>query len=696
MREPRTVRLDTQQASLVFGTTPDGGVTWLHLGALASDAPGFSMRSRATFSLDRDIAFPVMPTAGSGWFGPSIVELRRIDQQTLPLAFGRPQISDQPERLEFAFSDHAAGIVCSIIFERVGGGAIRSCTTLENRGHGPVCVDRLASAVIPLPANSASLLSWRGVHGAELQECHEAMPCHIWARETRRGIGGHGGPPGVYVLSHAATWSEGLVIACQLAWSGDSRLAIERTDEGAWILSAEAVLQPGELILKPGARYQPPAIILAMSTDGRNGAMAQHHAAVRERVSWPSAQMAPRPVHLNSWEACYFAQDEDKIAALAEAAAAVGVERFVLDDGWFANRSDDRRALGDWTPDPHKYPSGLRSLAQRVRGLGMQFGLWVEPEMVSPNSELYSSHPDWVLSVQELDAPTARNQLVLDMRRPEVRDHLFTVLHRLLSDAPISYLKWDHNRDLAPPGGAAQVAGTYELLARLRTAHPNVEIESCAGGGGRCDAGIAQFVHRFWASDNLDAVSRVAIQRGFAAFLPAEMMGAHIGARLAHATGRTQSLAFRAAVACMGHLGIELHPGELSAHEQAELSGWIDFYKRWRPVLHGGHLQLGAGADGLRWQAHGDGRQWLLFVIRTAPPQDRRPQPINLPFIANRDWNVTLMRLAGENRWVGTQPWDVGEDKSITMAGGWLATSGLPLPPMAGESVAIFHMDPAP
>ena len=365
----------------------------------------------------------------------------------------------------------------------------------------------------------------------------------------------------------------------------------------------------------------------------------------------------------------------------------------MLDDGWFAGRNDDRAGLGDWTPDPVKYPRGLAALAHKVVALGMQFGLWVEPEMVSPDSELYRTHPDWALALPGRERPTGRHQLVLDMRRPEVRDHLFTALDQLLRDAPIGYLKWDHNRDLAPPGGRAQVAGTYELLARLRAAHPAIEIESCAGGGGRSDAGMARHVHRFWTSDSLDAVSRVAIQRGFAAFLPPETMGAHVGASPAHATGRRQSLAYRAAVACMGHFGLELDPARLGEQDRGELAGWIGFYKHWRGVILGGHLRLGEGADGILWQAHGDGDQWLLFAIRTRPAQNRRPQPVRLPFARGVSWQVRMLRLAGVNHWLGTQPWEVGDETpAIDLTGNWLAEVGLPLPQMAGEAVAIFQL----
>ncbi len=234
--------------------------------------------------------------------------------------------------------------------------------------------------------------------------------------------------------------------------------------------------------------------------------------------------------------------------ALADAAARIGIERFVLDDGWFHRRHDDRAALGDWWPDSGKFPDGLGPLIAHVRALGMEFGLWVEPEMVNPDSELFRTHPDWALQLAGAAAADGRNQLVLDISRPEVADYLFDKIAALLGTHPIAYLKWDHNRDLTTAGLCdgragyrAQVHAAYALLARLRAAHPDVEIESCSGGGGRIDFAVLRHTHRVWTSDNIDALSRLAIQRGCLQFFPPEVMGAHVGTAPAHVTGRSQS-----------------------------------------------------------------------------------------------------------------------------------------------------------
>lgn len=689
--------LHSNQASLVLELRTGAAPLWRHLGARLDPAALTSLgdgRTPASFSLDTGVPLCTAPAAGLGWFGPPVLLVRR-DGRAVVADFTRAEVDANADRIVVRLEDPLAGLLLEQTIARDPGGAFRFDARLTNTGDAPLTLDWLASALVPLASDSTGLISWRGRHNGELAECREAMPQQAWSREGRRGISGHGGPPGVVVLGEGAGLHTGLVHALQLVWSGDSRLSVERDDEGYWLLSAGAVLQPGEVVLAPGESFAAPQAILAVSTAGRNGATAQHHAAVRAKLGWHGGAMRPRPVHLNSWEACYFDHDERRIGELAEAAAAIGIERFVLDDGWFKGRNDDTAGLGDWTCDQAKYPNGLKPLAEKVRTLGMEFGLWVEPEMVNPDSDLYRAHSNWALHAPGRAQPTARNQLVLNMALPAVRDYLFDALDALLREVPIAYLKWDHNRDLAPAGGAAQVAGTYELLGRLRAAHPAVEIEGCAGGGGRSDVGMAHYVHRFWTSDNIDAVSRMAMQRSFLAFLPPELMGSHVGASPAHATGRSQALGFRAAVAMPGHFGVELDPRKLSERDRAELADWIAFYKQWRHLLHTGQTWLGEGADGLVWQAVGTEQEFLLFAVRTAPPLDRRPQPLRLPFLAGAgEVGLHLLRIGGgarDHARPSAPLFEAMRTGPQAFTGSWLAHAGLPLPSLGAESVAVLH-----
>ncbi len=709
MTEGRYIHLAGRAMSLVLERAERGPPRWRHWGAwvdvagLAALPPIADQRGAASFSMDRDVPLTSAPTAGTGWLGPVAVACHRAARDSV-LAWDGCDVAADARQATITLTDTARGVR---LVQRISLDADGDCATfaatLTNIGADPLQVAALASAVLPIPASAARLRSYHGRHNGELQAADEAMPAQVWRRSSRRGLTGHGGPPGLFVLDAGAHGFGGGVWAVQLAWPGDSDLTMTADDEGGHVLTAGAALAPGEIILAPGESWTAPPLIATYSPDGLNGASANFHAAIRAALTWPGGSMRPRPVHFNSWEACYFAHDEGVMRALAQRAAALGCERFVLDDGWFKGRSDDRAGLGDWTVDPHKYPAGLRPLADAVVALGMEFGLWVEPEMVNPDSDLYRAHPDWALAVDGIAAPTSRGQLVLDMASGDVRDYLFAALDALLTALPIAYLKWDHNRDLAPladaagrPSGTAQVAGTLALLARLRAAHPDVEIESCAGGGGRIDAGMAQHVHRFWTSDNIDALSRIAIQRGFLAFMPPEMMGSHVGASPAHATGRVQPMGFRAVVAMTGHLGVELDPAKLSEGERAALAQHIEFYKNWRDLLHGGQLWLGDGGDGLLWQAQGRADRMLLFAWQTAPPLRRRPQPLPLPVIGDGPHRVSLLfssGLGGPYRIAAPALFAAMQAEPVTLDGSWLRHAGLPMPPLRAEGAAVFLIE---
>lgn len=691
-----------------------GPMTYLHLGAgdcfaILEPAPGApiwrwwgpgavpgalpslaALRPPAGFSLDAPVPLTLVPEYGTGWFGPAAVRVHRAGRDFAP-HWHCAEVERQPGALAVTLVDPATQLR---LIQRLAfaDGVLRLSATLTNEG-APLDLEWLAAGTLPLPPSAARIKSFTGRHNDEFVPHEEPMPAQEWRRETGRGLTGHGGPPGLFVLSEGAGWHRGVVRAAQLAWSGNSRLIVARADNG-WLLQAGEALAPGEVRLATGEAYTTPELLAACSADGLNGALQAFHAAVRAG----GPMLGPRPVHLNSWEGLYFDQDEAKLIALAERAAALGVERFVLDDGWFLGRRSDRAGLGDWRVDPAKYPRGLAPLAERVRALGMEFGLWVEPEMVNPDSDLYRAHPDWVLRLPGVPEITARNQLVLDLGRAEVRDHLFLALDALLRALPIAYLKWDHNRDLAPAGGAdgrpgyrAQLLGAYALIDRLRAAHPALEIEACAGGGGRIDAGIATRTHRFWTSDNLDAVWRAGIQRGFLHFMPPERMGAHVGAAPSHATGRVQAMAFRAAVALPGHFGVELDPATLSDGDTETLKAAIARYKAWRDRLHGGRVWLGEGPDGLLWQAHGELDALLLQVTRLVPPHERFPPALPLPMLADRDYRVRLIDLA--IGCVAAQPaWTEQLRAGVVLAGAWLATAGLPLPALGAESAALFEL----
>ncbi len=708
------VVLHGRESSLVIECHADEGPLWRYWGPRLADGAGPALPLRASrplpsFMLDHDQPLTVMPGLGVGWFGQSALLAHRAGRD-FSLAFGRCRWHwVEPGRaLWLEMHDDVARLQATLHLQLDGDSdVLRIRTELLNAGDAPLDVQWLAAATLPLPDSCTAVRSFAGQHMVEFLPQVDPLTRSTWRRENRRGRTSQDCFPGAVVTTTGATADTGLVYGAHLAWSGNHQQSIEWLHDGQFLWQLGEWLAPGEVRLAPGERLQTPEVVASLSTQGLNGLAAHFHAELRRRLSWPQGQMAPRPVHLNTWEALYFDHRLPELEALADAAADVGIERFVLDDGWFLGRHHDRAGLGDWWADPQKYPDGLAPLAQHVVSRGMQFGLWFEPEMVNPDSELHRAHPDWALQIDGRPMLTARNQLVLDISRREVSDYLFDKLDALLRSLPIAYIKWDHNRDLATAGGAdgrpawhAQVPAAYALMARLRQAHPALEIESCSGGGGRIDFGVLQHTHRVWTSDNIDALSRVDIQRGFLQFFPPEIMGAHIGTAPAHSTGRSQAMAFRGAVALPGHLGVELDVRHLDAHTRDELKGWITLYKQWREHLHRSRVWLGDAGDHVVWQMHGEpgGSDWLLLSYRTAPSTLRYAPAARLPMLdGSRRYRlrvVTPQALPAEALYNGSAAFfeALRTPQGVEMDGDWLRHAGLPLPRAKAETAFIVHL----
>ncbi|MFM5895775.1 MAG: alpha-galactosidase [Novosphingobium sp.] len=682
--------LHGRSSSLVLELAEGGAPLWRYWGPRLGDAvvTGQPLSGQAWhlgFHLDPPERLSVFPGGGLGWFGRSALEAHR-DGRDFTLALETCSVERKDNALAIVLVDPLAQIELVLTLSLDPVNDVLTCSTrITNRGSTPLDVQWLASAVLPLPPAASAVRYYGGRHAGEFEPCEDALGIATWSRTNRHGLTSHSAFPGAVVVEAGTTEHGGTAYAAQLAWSGNHVLEIERCDDGGRQWQLGLALAPGELRLAAGETLDAPQVVATCSVEGWQGAARNFHAAARAKMVWPGRERLPRPVHFNTWEGCYFDHDEATLRALADGAAALGIERFVLDDGWFHRRNDDTSSLGDWWPDAAKYPNGLRPLADHVIGLGMEFGLWFEPEMVNPDSDLYRAHPDWALQVDGRPQQLSRNQLVLDLTRSEVRDYLFEAIAKVLREVPVSYIKWDHNRDLVATGDASglpafrrQVLAYYDLIGRLRAAFPAVEIECCAGGGGRIDMGVLPYVQRFWPSDNIDALSRIEIQRGFLQFLPPEVMGSHIGASPAHTTGRRHTLDFRAAVAMQGHLGIELDLTKLDADETARVTEWIACYKEWRHLLHG-EVWTGTFEDGLCWHAAGSADEWLLIVYRTQPSRLRFAPPARLPFAAS-DRTYSVRRIG---------PGRVDEEQ--TWSGSWLARHGLSVPPMLAERAAIYH-----
>jgi alpha-galactosidase len=606
---PATWRLDSANVTLVVESI-DGVPALRYFGPRLADdlalaeLAALAARAEAHASPAIEAPLALTPQAGQGFPGrPGLAAHRNgLDWASLARLV---DVQCEASRLIFTSRDDAHGI--ALVHDLLLSGDVLVATTrLTNCGSEPLQVDHLAAPILALPGFVSQIIGFEGRWSGEFQLRRQALGMGSWLRENRRGRTSHDAFPGLIATERDCIETRGLAYGFHLGWSGNHRLSVETLADGRRWVAMEALYLPGEIRLAPGACLVTPAIYATVSGDGLGAVSRQFHHFLRARPEHRRLRAKPRPVHYNSWEAVYFNHDPATLMALAQRAAAVGVERFVLDDGWFGGRRSDCAGLGDWTVSSAVYPDGLGPLIARVQALGMEFGLWVEPEMVNPDSDLYRAHPEWVLGTPPAPQIPFRNQLALDFGRAEVRDRMFRDVAALLAAHPIAYLKWDMNRDLSQPGGAdgragatAHVLGLYEVLDRLRAAFPHVEIESCASGGGRADYGVLARTDRIWTSDSNDALDRLSIQRGFSHFFPAELMGAHVGPTHCHITGRHLSMPLRVATALFGHMGIEADLRELDAQETEDLAAGVALHKAHRALIHSGALHRIDAADGV-------------------------------------------------------------------------------------------------
>lgn len=494
----------------------------------------------------------------------------------------------------FHATDDRGALGLRLELELLPSGLIRSRATLTNLQDATFTVDDV-SLCFPLPAEATELLDFTGQHNYERFPQRGPLRAGIHLRENRRG---RTAADSAYVM-HAGVagfgFAEGRTWAVHTAWSGNHRHYAERVYTGEQLLGGGEVLLPGEILLAKGERYETPWVYGSYG-DGLDAIAHRFHDHLR---ALGTERPAVRPVTLNVWEAVYFRHDADELIALADQAAEIGIERFVLDDGWFGARRSDRAGLGDWVVSTDVWPDGLHPLVDHVKAKGMQFGLWFEPEMVNLDSDLARQHPEWIMAARDELPVESRAQQVLNLAAPGAYAHAKAQMLALLDEYPIDYIKWDHNRDLTEAGDRTdggrpivheQTLAFYRLLKELREAHPGLEIESCSSGGGRVDLGVLELTDRVWVSDNNDPHDRQSMMRWSVQLAPPEYLGAHIASDRSHTTGRRLDLSFRASTAIFGHLGIEWNLGEASDAELALLARWIEFHKEHRALLLGGEV----------------------------------------------------------------------------------------------------------
>lgn len=596
------------------------------------------------------------------------------------------------------FTDDSAGLAARAELELTMHGVLLIGLSVTNTGMGDYTLDSLTTW-LPLPDRVGEILDFTGRWVKERQPQRQSLQVGTWLREVREGRSGHDASITQLVMTHGASFGSGEVWSQALLWSGNSAYRVERTATGRTSMGSGELLLPGEVRLAPGKTYRAPAVAAAYSDRGIDGVTAAYNTWLRSRPEHPT-NVRPRPLTLNVWEAVWFDHDLDRLTALMDVAQEIGVERFVLDDGWFHLRRDDYAGLGDWWVDPEVWPEGLGELISRVKSRGMEFGLWFEPEMVNPDSDLYRQHPEWILHVGDRVPPEQRHQLVLDISNPEAWQYIFDAMNAILDEYDIAYIKWDHNRILVEPGSDgraavhAQTEAFYRLVDALKEAHPGLEIESCASGGGRIDLGAAMHCDRFWTSDCNEALERQSIQRWTGIALPPELLGTHIGPTHAHSTGRTHSLSFRAVTALFGHAGIEWDLTKTTPEERAHLKSWADYYKANREFLHSGHVVRGDGIDDAAL-VHGvvsqDGSRAIYAYVQLDSAGASKPSHFTLPGLQpDAEYEIRLVEPAGASEILDRRPmpaWATG----IRVSGVILERIGLRPPRVFPESAFLIE-----
>ena len=622
----KVFRLDGGNTSYVFGVNARGELQQLYWGGRLGATDSFPQARALPEWASFDSSYNNTPQEYAGW-GAGL-----FNEPALKVSF-----ADGNRDLVLHYESHAETVngfdvvlkdISRPVFVTLHyaidpeSGILARSATIENRATDAVTVEQAAAAAWVLPAGHYTLNYLTGRWAGEWTLTQEAV--HPGARviESRRGSTGHQANPWFAIQSGEASEDAGDVWFGALGWSGSWRITVEQDQLDA--VRVTGGFNPFDFgyVLKAGEKLETPVFYGGYSAHGLGGASRLLHgfelAHILPRTKATAGQPSPkpRPVIYNSWEATEFRVSEAGQIALAEKAAALGIDRFVMDDGWFGQRKDDHAGLGDWYVNKEKFPNGLKPLIDKVHALGMDFGLWVEPEMVNPDSDLYRAHPDWVLHFAGRPESQQRNQLVLNLARPDVRDYVLGFLDKLLTENDIAFLKWDYNRNWTEPGwdqlpAAEQkrvyvefTQNLYGILSELRKRHPNVEIESCSGGGGRVDLGILRYTDEVWPSDNTDPFDRLTLQDGFSYAYTPQVMMAWVTDSPHWLNKRTTSLSYRMLSSMQGSLGIGANIANWTPEEAALAKRLIAAYHEVQPtIVQGALYRLISPRDGSEFSA---------------------------------------------------------------------------------------------
>ncbi len=714
------LHLRASGVSLVLDLTEGRLPAVVHWGADLGDTTAADLATLALAAVepiagsvaDDPIRLAILPEAHTSWTGKPGLEGHRdgadwsplfrvasatVDGDPLPAgADGRPRsASTGPALVHVDAVDEVAGLGLALDVELLASGLVRTRAEVTNTGEGTYSVGGVTLA-LPLPAEAREILDFAGRWGLERTPQRRELVVGIHEREGRKG---RTGPDAATLLSVGTPgfgFRQGEVRGVHVAFSGNHRHYAERLSTGRQVIGGGELLLPGEVRLARGESYASPWVYAAYG-DGLDDQAARFHRHLRARDTHPRRD---RPMTINVWEAVYFDHDLARLTDLADRAAALGVERYVLDDGWFRHRRDDHAGLGDWYVDEGVWPDGLGPIIDHVTGLGMEFGIWFEPEMVNEDSDLARAHPEWIMATGGRLPVRARDQQVLDLAIPEAYAHVLERMTAILSENDIAYIKWDHTRDLvdagiSPRGEAGvhlQTLAAYRLMDELKARFPGLEIESCSSGGSRVDLGVLERTDRVWVSDCIDPLDRQTMMRWTMQLLPPELMGSHIASGVSHTTGRAHRLAFRAGSALYGHLGIEWDLAQATDEENADLAAWIALYKEERALMHTGTVVRADERDPtlLVYGAVASDAASALFFLASIGRSEVSPRGrFLLPGLdPARRYRVEPVRIGTPEPGFAAPAWWDG----VELTGRALAASGLHAPLMLPESIAILRV----
>lgn len=650
-----TIHLYSVNTSIVILSNPVPQILYWgqKLNHFDDSIAALSERAISQARLDVDIPISLCPENGRGLFSTAGIEGFRNSEDNRNTdwapVFVTTQVESDSQSACFVCVDDLANLELTIKLNLDSSGVLKKSISVKNLSEDAYHLNRLVNT-LPLPHRANEVMSFHGRWSREFQTQRLSLNHGSFSQDNRRGRTSHEYFPGMMVGNQGFSEQHGEVWGFHLAWSGNNQVRCETKSDGRRFAQMGELLLAGEVTLAKEESYTSPELYACYSDAGLNGIRCQFHSLVRRQIiDFPN--QSKRPVHLNTWEGIYFEHDPEYIKQMATEAEKIGVERFIIDDGWFVGRDGEKAALGDWFLDKKKYPNGLEPVIEHVNQLGMEFGLWVEPEMVNPDSNLYRKHPDWMLGIDGYDQPSGRYQYLLDLQNKDCFTYLFNCLDALLTDYNIAYFKWDMNRELVQPaheGSPAvsnQTKAYYRLIDELAKKHPKVEIESCSSGGGRIDYEVLKRTHRFWTSDCNDALERQTIQKGLSYFFPPEVMGAHIGPFESHTTRRRHDINLRGITALGGHMGVELDPVKESEEEKSRFAHYIKLHKSYRSLLHSGDVFYLDSNDTSR-NVYGvkNANEMLLTVCQLAMPDYANAEPVRFAYLnVNKQYRVEVI-----------------------------------------------------